>query len=86
MSEKPDGGPAIPTCDWCGHQHPVTALCSQRPTWGRRGFLALVGAALVGAALPALPVVNEWESIAVSMDWRIASSILIGPSQVWLAT
>ena len=41
-------------CDWCGHTHPVTTLCSKRPTWGRRGFLALLGAGLVGAALPQL--------------------------------
>jgi hypothetical protein len=39
-------------CDWCGHAHPRTALCTKRPTWGRRGFLALMGAALVGAVVP----------------------------------
>lgn len=43
------------TCDWCGHEHAMTALCAKRPTWGRRGFLAMLGAAAVGAALPALP-------------------------------
>lgn len=41
-------------CEWCGHDHPVTALCTKRPTWSRRGFLQLAGAAIVGAALPDL--------------------------------
>jgi metallophosphoesterase superfamily enzyme len=43
-------------CDWCGHDHPAAALCAARPKWGRRGFLALAGAALVGSVLPAAPV------------------------------
>jgi hypothetical protein len=34
------------TCDWCGHVHDRTALCAKRPTWGRRGFLALMGTGL----------------------------------------
>jgi hypothetical protein len=51
-------GTIATTCDWCGHAHPVAALCARRPTWGRRGFLALVGAGLVGAALPAPSVVH----------------------------
>ena len=43
------------TCDWCGHDHHVTALCAKRPKWSRRGFLALTGAALAGSLLPRLP-------------------------------
>lgn len=38
------------TCEWCGHDHLQSALCSKRPTWSRRGFLALLGAAAVGIA------------------------------------
>lgn len=43
-------------CNWCGHEHDVTALCTKRPTWGRRGFLMLAGAALVGRLLPDVPL------------------------------
>jgi len=43
------------TCEWCGHDHAREALCTKRPTWGRRGFLALFGAGIVGAMLPELP-------------------------------
>jgi hypothetical protein len=39
-------------CEWCGHAHDRTALCTKRPTFGRRGFLALLGAGLTGMALP----------------------------------
>lgn len=39
-------------CEWCGHEHPVTALCLARPKWSRRGFLGLVSAAIIGAVLP----------------------------------
>jgi hypothetical protein len=42
----------IGQCEWCGHEHPITALCLSRPKWSRRGFLGLVGAAIIGAALP----------------------------------
>lgn len=52
-------------CEWCGHDHQVTSLCTKRPTWGRRGFLALCGAAVVGAAVDpaALVTPDEWEWI-----------------------
>lgn len=43
------------TCEWCGHDHEIKDLCTKRPTWGRRGFLALMGAGVVGLALPAFP-------------------------------
>lgn len=43
------------TCEWCGHEHPVTQLCAKRPTWGRRGFLKLVGAAAIGVMVPQAP-------------------------------
>lgn len=44
-------------CEWCGHQHDVRALCGKRPTWGRRGFIAMLGAAAVGAIVPrAIPI------------------------------
>lgn len=46
-------------CEWCGEEHEQTALCAGRPKWSRRGFLALFGAGIAGAALahvlPALP-------------------------------
>jgi hypothetical protein len=41
-------------CEWCGHQHRITALCSQRPKargMGRRSFLFLAG---IGAAATVL--------------------------------
>ena len=41
-------------CEWCGHDHDQAALCTQRPTWGRRGFLALFGAGIAGLALTGL--------------------------------
>lgn len=44
-----------PLCDWCGHRHDMTALCAKRPTWGRRGFLALFGTGLAGLAIGGLP-------------------------------
>lgn len=40
------------TCEYCGHPHARDALCARRPTWGRRGFLALLGATVLGAGLP----------------------------------
>lgn len=46
------------TCDWCGHAHEIHALCAQRPTWSRRGFLALMGSALAGAMIP-IPALPE---------------------------
>lgn len=46
------------TCDWCGHDHSRAALCAKRPTWGRRGFLALMGAGLAGMALPNLGLMD----------------------------
>lgn len=38
-------------CEWCGHDHPVTALCGKRPRWSRRGFLAMLGVGVAGLAL-----------------------------------
>jgi hypothetical protein len=50
------------TCEWCGHEHARDALCTSRPTWSRRGFLALFGAGIAGLAvapqLAAQPVVD----------------------------
>lgn len=45
-------------CEWCGGTHPREALCTQRPKWSRRGFLALCGIGIAGALLPALPSVD----------------------------
>lgn len=42
-------------CEWCGHDHDQAALCTERPTWGRRGFLALFGAGIAGMAVTGLP-------------------------------
>lgn len=45
------------TCEWCGHEHARDALCSGRPRWSRRGFLAMFGAGVAGLALaPSLPL------------------------------
>jgi hypothetical protein len=42
-------------CEWCGHEHARDALCTSRPKWSRRGFLALFGAGVAGlAAAPLL--------------------------------
>ena len=47
-------------CDWCGHDHDVRAICSQRPASrgvSRRSFIALIGTGVAGLALaPSLPV------------------------------
>ncbi len=41
-----------PLCDWCGAAHSRDALCTSRPKWSRRGFLALFGAGMAGLAIP----------------------------------
>jgi len=59
MSDGSRRGGLVPECEWCGHQHEASALCQQRPKWGRRGFLALFGAGLAGSVLStALPDVE----------------------------
>lgn len=60
------------TCEWCGHEHAREALCTKRPTWSRRGFIALFGAGLAGLALPGIPLsppptVWEWEKVAIRL-------------------
>lgn len=48
-------------CEWCGHEHAREALCSARPKWSRRGFLAMFGAGVAGLAfgVPAPPSLGE---------------------------
>jgi hypothetical protein len=44
------------TCEWCGREHAIDALCVARTRWSRRGFLALFGAGVIGASfVHALP-------------------------------
>lgn len=46
-------------CEWCGHEHAVTALCPSAPRSrgiNRRSFLLLGAAAAIGAALPSVPL------------------------------
>lgn len=38
-------------CEWCGHDHPVTVLCSKRPKLTRRNFICLFGAGVAGMVL-----------------------------------
>ncbi len=38
-------------CEWCGSDHPVTALCTKRPRWSRRGFIGLFGVGLAALAV-----------------------------------
>jgi hypothetical protein len=72
-----------PTCEWCGHPHQVIELCTKRPRWSRRGFLALAGAALVGCALPDMPALvsgdfeseGGWKSFAIKLDYRFMGAI-----------
>lgn len=52
-------------CEWCGHEHDQRALCTKRPTWGRRGFLALLGASAVGAVLPAVPLLRPGDELVL---------------------
>lgn len=52
-------------CEWCGHDHDVTALCTKRPTWDRRGFLCLMGSAIVGAAATQLLPTTTWQEYPV---------------------
>lgn len=43
-------------CEWCGETHDVKSLCSAKPRWSRRGFLAMVGLGVAGLAIaPSLP-------------------------------
>jgi hypothetical protein len=56
-------------CEWCGHEHAVTALCAKRPKWSRRGFLAMAGAALVGIAAKGLPTIAD--TAPVSGGWIV---------------
>lgn len=46
-------------CEWCGHEHDQAALCTQRPTWGRRGFLILFGAGIAGLAIAGVPTESK---------------------------
>ncbi len=60
-------------CEWCGHDHPVTALCVKRPRWSRRGFLALLGVGVAGLALaPTLDVLAppQWAIGTRAVDQR----------------
>jgi hypothetical protein len=68
-------------CEWCGDEHPVTALCTKRPKWGRRGFLALFGAGVAGLLVaPAVPVTEpEWISV------RFVGDPVNVETQIWLA-
>ena len=45
-------------CEWCGYAHAQTALCTKRPTCGRRGFLAMFGAGVIGLAVERLNLVT----------------------------
>lgn len=38
-------------CEWCGHEHSRDALCTKRPKWSRRGFIAMFGMGVAGLAL-----------------------------------
>lgn len=67
-------------CEWCGHDHARTALCTKRPTWGRRGFLALVGSAIVGAAIP-VPL-HQLEQVTVPITWETRGATFITPMWV----
>jgi len=77
-------------CEWCGHEHAITALCTKRPKWSRRGFLALMGAAAVGAAadpaslLLPQPEMSAWV-VTLNMTWDDASGTLAMPYGTWKA-
>ena len=75
-------------CEWCGHDHDEAALCTERPTWGRRGFLALFGAGIAGLALTGLStdpvqlhVDRRLTDISLEFMWRLPSE-----SKLWLAS
>lgn len=38
-------------CEWCGNEHDKSVLCTSRPKWSRRGFLALFGTGIAGAVV-----------------------------------
>jgi hypothetical protein len=63
-------------CEWCGHQHAVTALCSKRPRWSRRGFLALMGAAAVGVATPSWAVAESIVQAEATSPWAASGYAL----------
>lgn len=69
---KHERGQKIPMtiCEWCGHEHDVTALCTKRPRWSRRGFLSLVGLGAVGLAVGGIPTLgSEAEAFALTLDY-----------------
>lgn len=54
---------ATDRCEWCEHEHARDALCTSRPKWSRRGFLALFGAGVAGLAVaPSLPQSDTFEA------------------------
>ncbi len=79
-------------CEWCGHEHDQAALCTDRPTWGRRGFLALFGAGIAGLAVTGVTGLPWPDPIQEHVDRRLTEislsfmNRLPSYSQLWLAT
>lgn len=65
QSQLGAGEVAVNTCEWCGHEHDVRALCTKRKRGlSRRSFLILGATAAVGAMLPAIPLPKPVATIA----------------------
>ena len=73
------------TCDWCGHDHDVRAICSQRPASrgvSRRSFIALISAGVAGLALAptsfsyTTPTFRAPVSIPIWNNWFVNSAVL----------
>ena len=65
------------TCDWCGHDHDVRAICSERPVSRgitRRSFVALFSAGVSGLALAPTGEMFQRRDIPAVVDipsWRM---------------
>jgi len=69
------------TCDWCGHAHAQTQLCTLRPKWSRRGFLMTVAKGIVGAvALTTIPtpVTLTWNGVNTYITEAEADAYVLG--------